>query len=138
MLNFIDHTGTSRSVIITPPNPLYSGTALATIINGLTSPYNVTCAYNTGTQLFTFSDTTSSNTFTNLSTSTCLLNIGFSAVQNWTSTPSFVNSTCTLVSPQIIDLSGNNSFYFTANLTTSNFNFITSYGSQGSNILEKI
>ena len=51
---------------------------------------------------------------------------------------SWIPVTCTLISPQIIDLSGNNSFYFTTNLATSNYNFITSTGGAGSNILEKI
>ena len=40
---------------------------------------------------------------------------------------------CTLISSQIIDLSGNNSFYFTTNLLTGNYNFMTKSG--GSNIL---
>ena len=45
---------------------------------------------------------------------------------------------CTLVSPCIIDLSGNNGFYFTTNLATGNYNFVTLAGGSGSNILEKI
>ena len=65
-----------------------------------------------------------------------MINLGFSAVQNWTS--SLIPVTCTLISPQRIDQSGNNSFYFTTNLATSNYNFITTSGGQGSNILEKI
>ena len=91
---------------------------------------------NAGTQLFSFTDTTSANPFTILSTSICLINLGFSAVQNWTS--SLIPITCTIVSPQIIDLSGNNSFYFTTDLITSNYNFVTKNGGAGSNILEKI
>ena len=39
---------------------------------------------------------------------------------------------------QIIDLSGNNSFYFTTNLVTGNYSLMTVTGGQGSNILEKI
>jgi len=88
------------------------------------------------TQLFSFTDTTSANPFIILSTSTCLLNFGFSAVQNWTS--ALIPITCTLVSPCIIDLSGNNGFYFTTNLATTNYNFVTLAGGSGSNILEKI
>jgi len=133
--NFIDHTGTNRAVII-PPNALYGGAALAAAINLLTNAYNITCAYNAGTQLFSFTDTTSANPFIVLSTKTCLLNFGFSAVQNWTS--ALIPITCTLVSPCIIDLSGNNGFYFTTNLATSNYNFVTLAGGSGSNILEKI
>ena len=133
--NFIDHTGTNRAVII-PPNALYGGAALAAAINLLINAYNITCAYNAGTQLFSFTDTTSANPFTILSTSTCLINLGFSAVQNWVS--SLIPVTCTLVSPCIIDLSGNNGFYFTTNLATGNYNFVTLAGGSGSNILEKI
>ena len=94
LFNFTDHTGTNRSVQI-PPNALYSGTNLATAINNLTSPFNVGCVYSTVTQLFTFTDTTSANTFTILGTSTCLINLGFSAIQNWTS--SLIPITCTLI-----------------------------------------
>ena len=83
LFNFTDHTGTNRSVQI-PPNAFYSGAGLATAINLLINAYNITCAYNAGTQLFSFTDTTSANPFIILSTSTCLLNFGFSAVQNWT------------------------------------------------------
>ena len=61
---------------------------------------------------------------------------GFSAVQNWTS--SLIPVTCTLISPCIIDRSGNNFFCFTTNLATGNYNFVTSSGGSGSNILEKI
>ena len=119
--NFTDHMGTNRSVQI-PANAFYSGAGLATAINLLINPYNITCAYNAGTQLFSFTDTTSANPFIILATSTCLLNFGFSAVQNWTSV--LVPITCTLVSPCIIDLSGNNGFYFTTNLATGNYNLL--------------
>ena len=98
--------------------------------------HTITCAYNAGTQLFSFTDTTSANPFTILSTSTCLINLGFSATQNWTL--SLIPITCTLVSPQIIDLSGNNAFYFTTNLVTGNYSLMTINGRAGSNILEKI
>ena len=53
------------------------------------------------------------NRYTILKNRTCLLNLGFKAVQNL---PTVVTPGCTLVSPQIIDLSGNHSFYFTTNL----------------------
>ena len=86
--------------------------------------------------MFTFTDITSANPFIILGTSTCLINLGFSAVQNWTS--SLIPVTCTLISPQIIDLSGNNCFYFTTNLATGNYNFLTLAGGSGSNIIEKI
>ena len=84
----------------------------------------------------TFTDTTSTNPFIILGTSTCLINLGFSAVQNWTS--SLIPVTCTLISPQTIDLSRNNCFYFTTNLATGNYNFLTLAGGSGSNIIEKI
>ena len=61
--NFTDHTGTNRAVII-PPNAFYSGAGLATAINLLINAYNITCAYNAGTQLFSFTDTISANPFT--------------------------------------------------------------------------
>ena len=93
--------GANRSVQI-PPNALYSGAGLAAAINLLTNPYNITCAYVAGSQLFTFTDTTSANPFIILSTSTCLINLGFSAVQNWTS--ALIPITCTLVSPCIIEV----------------------------------
>ena len=80
LFNFTDHTGTNRSVQI-GANAFYSGAGLATAINLLINPYNIICAYNAGTQLFSFTDTTSANPFTILSTSTCLINPGFSAVQ---------------------------------------------------------
>ena len=99
-------------------------------------PYNITWAYVAGTQLFTFTDTTSANPFTILSTSTYLINLGFSWTQNWTS--SLIPIIFTLISPQIIDLSGNNCFYFTTNLATGNYNFLTLAGGSGSNIIEKI
>ena len=60
--NFKDNTGTNRAVII-PPNALYGGAALAAAINLLINAYNITCAYNAGTQLFSFTDTTSANPF---------------------------------------------------------------------------
>ena len=59
-------------------------------------------------------------------------NIGFSAVQNWASA---VTPGCTLISPQIIDLSGNNSFYFTTNLIAGNYNLLTAIGGKGRDIL---
>ena len=99
---------------------------------------NLTVAFSTVTNLFTFTDNTTSNTFTLLSTnSTCLAAMGISQVDH-VSTPNYVNSTCTLVSPCIIDLSGNNSFYFTTNLATENYNFVRFADRSGSNIFEKI
>ena len=128
LFNFSDHTGANRSVQI-PPNALYSGAALATANNLLIIA---------GTQLFTFTDTGSANPFIILSTSTCLINLGFPAIQNRTS--SLIPITCTLESPQIIDLRGNHSFYFTTDLITSNYNFVTlsKNGGAGSNMIEKI
>ena len=76
-----DHTGTNRDVQ-RPANPLYSPGNLTTAITTLTSPYNITLTYNATTQFFTFTDSTSSAIFTILSTSTYLINLGFSAVQN--------------------------------------------------------
>ena len=112
-------------------NPLFA-TALAG------NNCNITVAFRTVTNLFTFTDNTTSNTFTLLSAnSTCLAAMGITQVDH-ISTPSYVNSMCTLVTPQIIDLSGNNGFYFTTNLATSNYNFVTLSGGSGSNILEKI
>ena len=42
-----------------------------------------------------------------------------------------------LVSPCIIDLSGNNSFYFTTNVATGNYYFVTLSGESGRNIFRK-
>ena len=64
---------------------MYSPAALATAINTLTYPYNITCTCNATTQFFTFTDLKSATIFTNLNASTCLINLGFSAVQNWPS-----------------------------------------------------
>ena len=127
-----------------PASLVYSGTSLVAAMNPLFATAlggnncNLTVAFSTVTNLFTFTDNTTSNTFTLLSAnSTCLAAMGITQADH-ISTPSYVNSTCTLVSPQIIDLSGNNSFYFTTNLLTGNYNFITKSGGAGSNILEKI
>ena len=122
-----------------PASLVYSGTSLAAAMNPLFATAlagnncNITVAFSTVTNLFTFTDNTTSNTFTLLSAnSTCLAAMGISQVDH-VSTPSFINSTCTLVTPQIIDLSGNNGFYFTTNLATGNYNFVTLAGGSGSN-----
>ena len=68
------------------------------------------------THYFTFMDWTSATIFTILNTSTFLLNLGLSAVQNWASA---VTPECKLASPQIIE-----------------FGYKT--GASGSNILKKM
>ena len=83
-LHFTDHTAVNRDVQI-PAHAFYSGPGYATAITTLTSPFNLICTYNATTQLFTFTDRTSSTIFPILSTSTCLLNLGFGTVQNWES-----------------------------------------------------
>ena len=124
---YFTNSGGNACNIQIPASLLYTGTTLATAMNNLFATAlagnncNLTVAFSTVTNLFTFTDNTTSNTFTLLSTnSTCLAAMGISQV-NHVSMPIYVNSTCTLISPQIIDLSGNNSFYFTTNLATSNY-----------------
>ena len=123
-LYFTNSGGNACNIQILP-NTLYTGTTLATAMNNLFSTAlagnncNLTVAFSTVSNLFTFSDNTTTNTFTLLSAnSTCLAPIGISQVDH-VSTPIYVSST--LISPQIIDLSGNNCFYFTTNLATGNY-----------------
>jgi hypothetical protein len=140
-LYFTDSAGNNLNIQI-PPNSLYTGTSLATAMNVLFATANagancnITVSFDTTTSLFTFSNTTTANIFTLLSlNSTILAPMGMTQA-NHPSVP--YQGGCTLISSQIIDLSGNNSFYFTTNLLTGNYNFITKSGGAGSNILEKI
>jgi len=140
-LNFTDSTGAACNFTI-PNNPLYTPSGLATALNVLFSTAragancNIVASFNTTTNLFSFENTTTANTFTFLTlNSTCLVTLGL-VQANQTSIP--YQSGCTLISSQIVDLSGNNGFYFTTNLATSNYNFVTLAGGSGSNIIEKI
>ena len=47
-------------------------------------------------------------------------------------------TSCTLTSQKIVDLSGNNSFYFTTNLGLGNQSFLSINNMQGQNVLQKI
>jgi hypothetical protein len=140
-LYFTDSAGNNLNIQI-PPNALYTGTTLSTAMNVLFATANagnncnITVSFDTTANLFTFSNTTTANTFTLLSlNSTILAPMGISQA-NHISIP--LQSGCTLISSQIVDLSGNNGFYFTINLATSNYNFVTLAGGSGSNIIEKI
>jgi hypothetical protein len=140
-LYFTDSAGNNLNIQI-PPNALYTGTTLSTAMNVLFATANagnncnITVSFDTTTNLFTFSNTTTANIFTLLTlNSTILAPMGMTQA-NHPSIP--YQGGCTLISSQIIDLSGNNSFYFTTDLITSNYNFVTKNGGAGSNILEKI
>ena len=61
-----------------------------------------------------------------------LINLGFSAVQNLPSVA--IPTGCSFDLLQIIDLSGINSFYFTTNVVTVNYNLIIMNGGPGCNI----
>ena len=107
---------------------LYTGTSLATAMNVLFTTANagnncnISVSFDTTTSLFTFSNTTTANIFTLLSlNSTILAPMGMTQA-NHPSVP--YQGGCTRISSQTIDLSGNNSFYFTTNLLTGNYNFI--------------
>ena len=47
-------------------------------------------------------------------------------------------TSCTLTSQKIVDLSGNNSFYFSTNLCLGNHSFLATNNMQGQNVLAKI
>ena len=90
--------------------------------------------HSAGTGLYTFR---SAAAFTIQPNSLLLPFMGFDATIN--NVASVVYVMYPLSSPNAIDLTGNNSFYFTTNLNTGNYNFVspTGYG-RGSNILAKM
>ena len=104
-------------------------TAIDTALNGT----GITVTYNAGNGLYQFR---SLQAFTLKANSTLLAFLGFEDIDHVASP---VYQTYALSSPNAIDLTGNNSFYFTTNLNTGDYNFIspTGYG-RGSNILEKM
>ena len=95
-LHVTDHTAVNTDVQI-PANAFYTPVGLATGVTTLPSPFNTLYTQNATPQFFIFIDRTSATIFTILNTSTCLISLGFSAVQNWASA---VTPGCTLVSPK--------------------------------------
>ena len=82
---YFTNSGGNACNIQIPASLLYTGTTLATAMNLLFATAlagnncNITVAFNAVTNLFTFSDTTTTNTFTFLSAnSTCLATMGIS------------------------------------------------------------
>ena len=117
----------------------YSLAAIATYVNTnlfTGNNINVTCTYDAVTQVFTFSNTTTNSAFT-LSGSLLPL-IGFdSGIVNYNISKS-IATTCTLTSTKIVDLSGNNAFYVTSDLTLANYSFLNPKNKGGSNVLGKV
>ena len=79
---------------------------------------------------------TSATAFIVWSASLCLINLGFSTVQNRASVA--IPTGCSVVSPQIIDLYGDSSCDFTTYLATGNSNLLTLKGASGRNNFKKI
>ena len=96
----------------------------------------VTCTFNSVTQVFTFSNTTTNSPFT--LSGTMLTVLGFdTGVVNY-NVSQRLGTTCTLTSSKIIDLSGNNSFFVTTNLGLANYSFLNPNSKGDSNVLGKI
>ena len=97
-------------------------------------PFTVT--YDAVTHLFTFDNSTTNG---NLVISGNLLStLGFDTALAFYNMSSPKATTCTLTSQKIVDLSGNNSFYFTTNLSLNNQSFLAANNMQGQNVLQKI
>ena len=97
-------------------------------------PFTVT--YDAVTCVFTFDNSTTNG---NLVISSNLLStLGFDTALAFYNMSSAKSTACTLTSQKIVDLSGNNSFYFTTNLGLGNHSFLSTNNMQGQNVLAKI
>ena len=113
-------------------------TAYVAIINNrlnlLGIPYTV--AYDAVTHLFTFDNSTNNGTL--VLGGNGLSTMGFDTALAFYNICSPKATSCTLTSQKIVDLSGNNSFYFTTNLSLNNQSFLAANNMQGQNVLQKI
>ena len=148
-LNFIDTDNTEYNVVIAKGN--YNANTLCSALNASfagTSADYIECSYNITDNTFTFTSTDSSlSYFTFYGSSTIMKVLGFEI--NKGDVDSENQSQSVLTSTRQIDLSGNNSFYFTTNLQTDNVLFfntvsvsnyvstVTNQQTQG-NVLAKI
>ena len=97
-------------------------------------PFTIT--YDAVTHVFTFDNSTTNG---NLVISGNLLStLGFDTALAFYNMSSAKSTACTLTSQKIVDLSGNNSFYFTTNLGLGNHSFLSTNNMQGQNVLAKI
>jgi len=88
------------------------------------------------TKLFIFDNTTTTGSLVLGGSS--LASFGFNTALAFYNMSSPTSTACTLTSQKIVDLSGNNSFYFTTNLGLGNHSFLATNNMQGQNVLAKI
>jgi hypothetical protein len=93
-------------------------------------------SYDAVTHLYTFTNTTTNGGLVLGGNS--LASFGFNTALAFYNMSSPTSTACTLTSQKIVDLSGNNSFYFTTNLSLNNQSFLAANNMQGQNVLQKI
>ena len=127
---------TPTVITLTPGIGITLGKYVGTL-NGLFTAANVpiTATYNSGTQRVTFTNVTTDYpfVFNAAPQSTCFLNFGITITQS-----TITGTNCTLTSQNLVDLSGNNSFYITTNLALGNYSFLNSNYKGVNNVLAKI
>ena len=97
-------------------------------------PFTVT--YDAVTHVFTFDNSTTNGNL--VVSSNPLSTLGLDTALAFYNMSSAKATSCTLTSQKIVDLSGNNSFYFTTNLGLGNHSFLAKNNMQGQNVLAKI